>query len=117
VSVRDPNDITTDPRFIGPNDDGVEIGDLAEQYESELRRLDALQTMFGMDGWEHIRDILRREAESLDRRARGELEPNQWFLWRGQAMTIWYLLDLPDRVEKLQRRTREDYRRLVGEEE
>lgn len=108
-----PNDPTTFPRFI-PEPAPEDIGELVSQYEGELRHLDAMQAVFEQEGWGLIARNIEREAESLDTKAQREQDPQQWFLYRGQAMTLWYMIDLPQRVEKMRRRLMDDYRRLVG---
>lgn len=112
-----PNDPTTFPRYIPDAGPSNEISELVAQYEGELRDTDVMKAVFESEGWTRIAEHLRREAVGLDTRAQKEADPQQWFLYRGQAMTLWYLLELPDRVEKLRRRLMDDYRRLVGESE
>lgn len=111
-------DPQADPRWIPPDIDvPFEIDSLIQQYEEELSQLDAIEKTMASEGWALIAAQWKAEAERLDAKAQRESDPQQWFLLRGQATTLWYLLDLHDRVTIRKRRVSEDYRRFVGEEE
>lgn len=111
-------DPTLDPRFLPPDEEIPEdLSGLVVDLEKELARYDEMERMFSSYGWGYITEQLRREAANLDLRCQREKDPQQWFLWRGQAMTVWYLLDLPDRVSKARRRVMDSLQRLVQEEE